>query len=96
MTEPHHTEPSIATRMKWIADFRAKYPEQKVSLFYSVTGFEGVIDQTYNLSEMSRIQIIELVLQCRVAGLDSKANELEQSLGECDKEELKKMYSQIN
>lgn len=58
--EPHHTEQSIATRIKWIADFRAKYPKQKVSLFYNVTGFEGLLDQTYSLSEMSRKEIVEL------------------------------------
>lgn len=82
-----HTTQSIHTRLKWSIDLKCNFEQ-------NVNDLEVLISKKY--SSLSRKEIIDLILQCRVVGLFRLANDFEVSLGECDKEELKKMYSQIN
>lgn len=90
-----YNQQSLAIRNKWVTDIISQNPRAELpQIFESVPEWEGVVEQLYSTS--TRAEQIQLVVQCKTIGLLSKANELEQSLGVCNQEELKKMYSQID
>lgn len=80
------------TKMKWAIDYADKFNCQRPSFFTSVTGWEGIVDKLHAEME-SRKDRLDLVKQCRVVGLMSKASELEQSISNLTEKELNDIYN---
>ena len=79
-----NTQQSIHTRLKWSIDFNCEFDQKIVDWEYFILEYYAGI---------SRTKIIDLVLQCRVVGLFTLANEIEASLGKTTDKENKLIYS---